>query len=245
LTFNGIEYLTQLQSLQLISCHGIKDQIFQSLLIIPEPIKIKSLKVIGEVPGIPMLFQKIGSYLECLELNLISDRKAFGSIIHYCDRIKYLKLDEIGYWNLSILYEIITHLNKHLKYLSVRSDNLYAIIGNKHGLEISSMILRGLGSRLPDSLQYLSLNLMINPNDLKTFLENCKHIVGLNKLLVTNSNNKDIDITFNVLKEFVKDEKVKHFAYQVSNWWLNSYNLEPNEKLKKHGDLVVNFSDFN
>ncbi len=107
---------------------------------------------------------------------------------------------------------------------------------------------------MPDSLEYLDLCLTIDPNDLKPFLVNCKHI-ELNKLLVRNNNIKNTDITFNIFKEFVREKKVKNFAYYVSSLF-DSNNLKHQNlaklvdeaqsfvKMKKYNDLVVRISDF-
>ncbi len=160
---------------------------------------------------------------------------------------------EIGYGNILQLYDIITHLDENLKYLSLQNKYYYS--GNEGNSKISSTILKGLGQILPGSSEYLDLDLRINPNDLKIFLENCKYMVGLDKLLVRNSNNTDVDITFNMLKEFVREKKVKNFAYRVFSYFnpdvLKHHNLEKlvNEaqgfiKIKKYSDLVVNFDIF-
>jgi len=116
------------------------------------------------------------------------------------------------------------------------------------------MILKELGQILPDSLKYLNLDLEIFPNGLKIFLDNFKH-VGLNKLLVRNNNDKNIDVTFNLLKEFVKNNKIKNLAYLVNNNF-NPHNLEHRKLemlvseaqsfviMKRYNDLVVRISDF-
>ena len=114
-----------------------------------------------------------------------------------------------------------------------------------------------MGQILPDSLEHLDLNLSIDPNDLKTFLNNCRHLVGLDKLLVKNCSSNNIDIILNVLKDFVKGNKVKNFAYQVGNSFrFNPDNLEHRAlenlandiqnfvKMKRYSDLVVRISDF-
>jgi len=238
-TFDKLLHLKRLQSLQFVCCQDLKTQNFQSLLDDPLPLKIKSLKVIGKTLGIELLLRKVGPYLENLELKLWKDlerNEAFKSMLNHCDRIKFLYIFWINHENIPRLYELIK-INKHLKYLSI--VNIFP--------STSSTILKSLGPILPDSLEYLDLSLIINPNDLKVFLENCKHVVGLNKLLIRNGNSKDIVITFNVLRKFVKEEKIKNFTYQID---FNIDNLEQEfEKLanqtvgmKKYGDLVVNIS---
>ncbi len=252
LTFDGLKYLTQLESLQFYHCYGLTIQAFQPLLGITVPLKIKSLRVFSLTSGIDLLIQKVGSYLENLELDLTdTERKnAFKSIVNYCDKIKFLYLYRIDDKDLPQLCKLITHLNKHLKYLYLENKHL----GGRGNLN-SSAILRDLGQTLPDSLEYLELNLEIDPNDLKHFLDNCKHIVGLDKLLVRNSNTKNLDITFNALKEFVMENNVNYLAYLVEcipdssnsehqNLRKLVKEIQPFVKMKRYIDLICRNSRF-
>src|SRR6266498_3815297 len=123
LSFDGFKHLTQLKSLQLIWCAGLTTRFFQSLLDLPAPLKIKSLKVVGQTSGITLLFQKIGFYLEHLQLEIYKyaeREKAFESIINNCDKIQFLYLSEIGYKIIPQLFKLIAHLDKHLRYLSIQ-----------------------------------------------------------------------------------------------------------------------------
>jgi len=115
------------------------------------------------------------------------------------------------------------------------------------------MILKGLGQTLPNSLEYLDLKLSIDPDYMKIFLDHCKH-VGLNKLLVKNNNSMEVDVTFNILKEFVREQKVENFAYLVDRLFnpdnLMHQNLERlvNElqsfvKMKRYDDLILKIFD--
>jgi len=122
--------------------------------------------------------------------------KAFESIVNYCDKVQFLYLYEIGKENIHQVFKLITHVSRHLKYLTLQS--------NEHNVKII----------LPDSLKYLDLCFAIDQNDLKIFLDNCKHI-RLDDLLVQNYNLKNVDITFRVLKEFVEEKKLKKFAYHI------------------------------
>lgn len=56
-------------------------------MIDPFPLKIKSLKVDSNISGIDLLLQKVGSYLENLNLRIYDDieqRKAYESVVIYC-----------------------------------------------------------------------------------------------------------------------------------------------------------------
>ncbi len=243
LIFEGLQYLTQLESLQFDDCQGIT--ISQSLFDHPNSLKIKTLKVNGRISGIALLIQKVGPYLVHLDLRIsddIENEKAFESIINHCDKIKYLHISLFKDKDIYQLYKLITHIDNRLKYLSLE---IYTF---------NSMILKELGQILPDSLEYFNLNLAIDPDELKNFLNECEH-VGLNKLLVRNKNEKNVDVTFDILKEFVKGKKIENFAYEVSSRFnpnnLEHHNLEKlvNEfqsilMMKRYDDLIIEIYDF-
>ncbi len=232
-------------------------RVFQSLIDIPT-LKIRSLKVDNEVSritGVDLLIRRVGLYLEHLEIGIGEEterEKVFESIINSCDKIKLLYLYDIGDKNIPQLFKLITQFNKHLKYLSLQIK-YYCAYNIENNLKTSSMILKGLGQILPDSLEYLDLCLTINSKDLKTFLNNCKN-VRLDKLLVQNHHCKNVDITFKVLKKFVEKTKVKNFAYHT-NVHFNPKNsehrnlekliskIQPFVKMKRYNDLVIKFSD--
>src|SRR6266542_3321453 len=133
LSFDGLRYLTQLKSLQFIGCKGLTTQVFQPLLDIPT-LKIRSLKIDdSQTSGIDLLIQKVGSYLEHLELSLdkCTERKnAFKSIVDYCDKIQFLYLDCIWFEDIPQIFKIITHLGGHLKYLYLENSYSYIIQSN-------------------------------------------------------------------------------------------------------------------
>jgi hypothetical protein len=70
--------------------------------------------------GNGFITQNVSLHLENLELNIFIKKKAYESIINYCDKIKFFRLTNISYENIRQFYELILHLNKHLKYLSLQ-----------------------------------------------------------------------------------------------------------------------------
>ncbi|CAG8574825.1 6994_t:CDS:1 [Funneliformis mosseae] len=213
-SLNGLNYLVHLESLQFKQCKGITVQVFRPLLDISTPLKIKTLTLDGlsmEITFIQSLFQKIGSFLENLEIKLVIERKIiYESIINHCNKVQFLHISEIEHVDIVQLFKLITHVRKHLKYLSlqIRNHRQPCLIESDYDdqqLRVSSMILTNLGQILPDTLKYLELKLEIDPINLKIFLDNCKHIVGLNSLLVINKSQNDI--IFDVLKEFVREKR--------------------------------------
>ncbi|CAG8724269.1 10621_t:CDS:2, partial [Funneliformis mosseae] len=123
--------------------------------------------------------------------------------------IQFLHISGIVHVDIVQLFKLITHVRKHLQYLSLQIRNhrqpCFIESDYEQQLRVSSMILTNLGQILPDTLKYLELKLVIDPIKLKIFLDNCKHIVGLNSLLVMN--NSQNDNIFDVLKEFVREKK--------------------------------------
>ncbi|CAI2179745.1 6690_t:CDS:1 [Funneliformis geosporum] len=246
-SLEGIQYLSQLKSLYFFHCRGLTVRAFQSLLVHPNPLKIKTLRVHGRNPGINLLLRKVGLELEHLDLMLFERNereKAFDTIINYCYKIKFLLLSWINSDDTYQLFELITRVNNHIKYLSLE---------NLDSCQLGSNLLKELGQILPDSLRYLVLCIRIDANDLKIFLNNCKHI-KLTHLLVSNFNVKNIDLIFSLLKEFVKKQKVKNFAYQISssfdpnndehrNFEKLFDEIQPFVNMKKYSDLVIKISD--
>ncbi|CAG8566176.1 4195_t:CDS:2 [Funneliformis caledonium] len=258
-SLNGLNSLAHLESLHFKYCEGITVQVFRPLLDIPTPLKIKTLKIVSqieEITLIQLLFQKIGSFLENLEINLWKDTErnnVYESIINYCEKIQFLHLLEIDHVDIPQLIKLIIHVRKHLKYLSLQVKNnrrsciSYRIskIYVNEPLRVSSMILENLGQILPDTLKYLELRLEIDPINLKIFLNNCKHIVGLSRLLVMNKNLNDNKDAFKVLKEFVREKKVMNFAYLVNhNLFIreDEYKIYSSQKL--YSDLIMRVSYF-
>src|SRR5207248_1943531 len=92
----------QLKSLHFINCFGVKLHVFQPLLDITTPLKIKSLTLKSTRADnalIQLLIQKIGAYLENLFIDFIryslelSDYiEALDYIINDCKNIKFLYL---------------------------------------------------------------------------------------------------------------------------------------------------------
>ena len=151
------------------------------------PSRIKSLKLESNNSGIDLLLQNVGLHLENLGFEDMG-KEIYESVINHCDQIWYLYISWIDHNNISRFYKLVSHLNKHLKYLTLR----------KYDTNFVKKILKGLGQILLDTLEYLNLHLKIDPNDFKTFFNHCEH-VKLKKLLVKNFDYKDVDIAFDVL----------------------------------------------
>ncbi|CAG8445178.1 12654_t:CDS:1 [Funneliformis caledonium] len=251
-SFDVLQYFTKLQSLCFDNCGGLDNQAFQPLLDNPASLKVKSLQLGGKISEYSFLLQKIGPHVEDLSVELgFGDiercDKAFKNIITYCRKIKFLHVAYTNNMKIPKMCKLITHINKYLKYLSF--EVLFGV--DDDCSETSSSLLTGLGTALPSSLEYLNLDLVIDPMDLKTFFDSCKHIVGLNKLLVRNRHYESIDETFSIIKEFVNEAKIKEFAYEIENYvkvedpdYLNLEKLVLDVQPKRYSDLIMRIPGF-
>jgi len=246
-SFDGLKYLTNLQSLHFINCLGLNLHIIQPLLDIPSPLRIKSLTIngkVGEITSIQLLFEKIGTFLEYLELSIQDNdvrEDLLECITDHCDKIKFLHLDNIITTSVPQLFRLIANLNHCLKYLTIESSN-YS--------HVSTMILKELSQNLPNSLEYLDLNLLFNQNDLQILLNNYKND-GLKKLLIRNRSYNPSRSTLTALKDFVKKKNLDYLSYKINYISSNTRSLEKLiketqsfVKLVKYEDLALNISDF-
>ena len=148
-------------------------------------------------------------------------------ITNFVNTLKYLTL------------EIKFHNSKHFAYNV--SFNV-----NDNELKTSSMILKELGNLLPFSLYYLDLNLVINPNDLQILFKNHNQFVELKRLLIRNRSSRNLDVTLNVIKEFVKEKNLDFLSYTTrdDSEFYNSLEILVKEvqsfvKMKNYNDLVL------
>ncbi|GBC03181.1 hypothetical protein RclHR1_00500029 [Rhizophagus clarus] len=234
--FDGIQNLNNLESIQFISCKGLK--FIKPLIEKTSPLKIKTLAIMGcEIYNEDFdifynpLFQKIGIFLENLFISFHKNhsKKLLEILLNSCNNIKFLYLTDISYSNINQLLQLITFLNNSLKYLTinVRFVNWYDNELNdnyQRSLKTSSKILKRLGQELPSELKYLNLSfILIDSDDLQQFFENSKR-VKFEKILLRTRNN-DIHPILNVLQDFIKDnDNLKYIAYEKGS--INSIDDE-------------------
>ncbi|CAI2162573.1 2177_t:CDS:1 [Funneliformis geosporum] len=250
LSFRGLKYLTQLKSLHVIECLRL-NHVIQPLLDIPTPLKINSLTISCKITTIvllQLLFQKIGSYLEHLELSIYNNimrGKALESIIENCDKIKFLNLNNLNVIDNPRLFKLITNSSDHLKYLSLKYNN--------YNLGVNVDSLEGLGQILTGSLEYLNLCLPFNPGNLRSFLNSYRG-GGIKKLIIRNKNYNTTHGTLNDLKDFVKTKDLNYLSYRIENEYYDDNVIHVLEelvkeiliyvKMKNYEDLIVKISDF-
>ncbi|CAG8736538.1 16708_t:CDS:2, partial [Funneliformis mosseae] len=228
-SFHGLRHLTQLKSLHVIECLRL-NHVIQPLLDIPTPLKINSLTIsckITTIVPLQLLFQKIGPYLEHLELgiyNNIMREKALESVIEHCDKIKFLHLSNLNVIDNPRLFKLITNSSDHLKYLTLEYNNF--------NLDNKADSLEGLGQLLTGTLEYLNLNLPFNPGSLRTFLNGYRG-GRIKKLIIRNRNYNSTLDTSNALKDFVKTKNLDYLSYRIENEYYDDNVIHVLEELIK------------
>ncbi|CAI2161642.1 17230_t:CDS:2 [Funneliformis geosporum] len=166
--------------------------------------------------------QKFGKTIRNLVLSLNGFRSNDipEAILDFCERIDFLHLANISHKNISSVLQVVKFLSKSLRYLTLevtKCNWIYAGCdeNKKDSLDINSELLRSLGVILPKQLIYLNVYLIIiDPNDLREFLEMCKEI-HFTKLLIRTKNQKDTEEILDILTEFVKETKcLKYLTYE-------------------------------
>src|SRR5947199_9216044 len=124
--------------------------------------------------NLPQFIQKIGPYLKNLVLDVYKDGlshedELFDTIIEFCEKIKFLHLQNIDLINIPQLSKMIFKFENYLKYLTLEvrfkygNNNPYHCCYNadvydiKKSLKVSSMFLEEL-SKFITLLEFKSCN---------------------------------------------------------------------------------------
>ncbi|CAG8640575.1 9413_t:CDS:2, partial [Rhizophagus irregularis] len=267
-SFQGLEYLENLESLQFFHCYPVlKLEIVQHLSEIKN-LRIKTLAIVNnnnyitrgnlyiDILQYQLLLHKIGSHLENLILSIDFDIKKdiFQSILHYCEKIKFIHFTKLNHDNIPDLNDLILNFSNTLKYLTLDIDCIRIttpymedddsnVIQNMK--KTSTLLLQQLGQLLPPTLEYIDLFLIIDPINLEIFLNNIKHIKNLKKLLLRNSREFYLDENLKLLKDFIIEMfSIKYFSYRIGKgadtleWDLGGNNSKEKEKSKEFESFV-------
>ncbi|CAG8601188.1 1482_t:CDS:1, partial [Funneliformis caledonium] len=223
------------------------NQMFQPLIDNPTSLKVRSLRLIGELTEYSSLLQKIGPHVENLVIKLFThdESNALESVIKYCTKVRFLQISSIDTYDIPQVCELITSIGAHLEYLSLKI--LFAL--NIPCIFISSKLLDELGPVLSNhssSLKYLNLFLSIDPIFMRNFLDEVQDI-NLKKLLIRNCHYEDVDVAFDVLKEFAEEQMIDDFVYEIVDYFcihtkVRDYIDEVQKN--KYPDLVFRIPDF-
>ncbi|CAB4403175.1 unnamed protein product [Rhizophagus irregularis] len=182
------EQLNVLESVHILYCYPSIIQLFN----LTKPFKLKSLlmdqRSILHIESLKLLLQKSGDYLENIgfETSMNNELKLqlLNLIKIYCFNIKFIDLNGLDNQNILPAFYIIENIQRNLNYISINLANFNSENFARH-IELSSIILRNLGQILPNRLEYLSLALKLNINDLEVFFNNSQNIF-IRKLLIKN-----------------------------------------------------------
>ncbi|CAG8618007.1 4523_t:CDS:1 [Funneliformis mosseae] len=246
-SFETLNSFTSLHYLLFQHSDGLKNQMFQPLIDNPTSLKVRSLRLIGELTEYSSLLQKIGPHVENLVIKLFThdESNALESVIKYCTKVKFLQISSIDTYDIPQVCELITSIGAHLEYLSLKI--LFAL--NLPCIFISSKLLDELGPVLSNhssSLKYLNLFLSIDPIFMRNFLDEVQDI-NLKKLLIRNCHYEDVDVAFDVLKEFAEEQMIDDFVYEIVDFFcihtkVRDYIDEVQKN--KYPDLVFRIPDF-
>ena len=170
-------------------------------------------------------------------------KKVFNSVIEFCEKIRFLRLNIIDSDDFTKLSKMIHKFNDSLKYLTIETKSTTAI---------SSIILSELGKILPHSLFYLDLRLFLDSKYLQIFFEDCSQIELKRLLFKVSCYNKCKDCNLKIIKDFVKGKNIESLAYNITldhNKVLckNLENLieeiQSFVRMDMHDDLVIKISN--
>ncbi|RGB39193.1 hypothetical protein C1646_740245 [Rhizophagus diaphanus] len=183
-------------------------------------------------------------------------RQLLELVVKYCTNIKYFDLAGPDDNNINPTFNLIKNNMQNLNYIFIEFDLEFDDYNlSDDVIKISSIILQNLGQILPLRLEYLCLELSINMNDLKIFLNNSQNTF-IKKLLIKNivqDENDNHILSF--IKDFIKKKNmVKYLAF--SEFLDDNYNDlfslkdEVNEfklynvEVQKYSDLYIRTYDF-
>ncbi|GBC08695.1 hypothetical protein RclHR1_08310003 [Rhizophagus clarus] len=209
-----LDQLIVLESIHILYCLSLNSNFIQQIINMTRPFKLRSLfnsEFLQIDESLELLLQKSGDYLENLGLfgNGLN-QQLLELIIKFCFKIKFLDLSGVDNININSILNLIKNLNQNLYYLSIHQSS--------DDLALGSIILRKLGQIIPLRLEYLSLTLMINPNDFEIFLKNSQNVF-IKKLLLRNKiQEKTYDILPYIKDYVMKENRVKYLAFEEINF---------------------------
>jgi hypothetical protein len=231
--------LNGLESIHIIYCDSLNSDFVQQIIKVIKPFKLRSLIMdqILNIESLQLLLQKFGDSIENFGFGCMSDeynepkRQLLKLVAKYCTKIRYFDSGEPDDINI---YPLIENYKQNINYLVIGVDT-YG--DDTFNIEISSTVLQNLGQVLPSKLEYLSLSLSFNINDLKIFLNNSQNIF-IKKLLISNIiTNEFKNILFYIKEYFMKKERIKYLAILETIL----YNSLDNEELFSLKDEVDEF----
>jgi hypothetical protein len=259
----AFEQLNVLESIHILNCYPINTMFVQQIINLTKPFKLKSLfmdkRSVPHIDSLKLLLQKSGDHLEYVGFESSIDYELklhlFKLFQNYCIKIKFLSLlgfdDKISFPALELVKEVQHNLN----YLIINFSQ-FGYDQISYDDKLSSIILHNLGQILPDRLEYLSMALKFNINDLEVFFKNSQNVF-IRKLLIRNKFYQENENVLPCIKEYVmKEKRVSYLAMEnlpvTNNERRDLYYLKDEVKefklydiqVKKYNYLCIQVSDF-
>ncbi|GES79272.1 hypothetical protein GLOIN_2v1784893 [Rhizophagus clarus] len=229
--FNEVfEQLNVLDSIHILYCYSFDSTIIQHIINLTKPFKLRSLFMddsssILQVEQLRLLLQKFGIYLENFGFELPSYElklHLFSLIKIYCNNIKFIDVLGFDDQNVFSMLDLIENVQKNLNYLNI---NFYQFGYNSqlsYDNKLSSTILQNLGKILFNRLEYLSLALKINSDDLEKFFKDSQNIF-ISKLLIRNKLYQESDTILPCIKKYaMKEKRISYIAMENLPTYSNS-----------------------
>jgi hypothetical protein len=218
--FNEVfEQLNVLESIHFLYCYPLNSAIIQQFINLTKPFKLKSLLMHGnfQIEPLKLLLQKSGNYLENIgfETSISNNIKLqlFKLVKIYCIKIKFINLLGFDEQNIFSAFDLIKNIQQNLNYLSINFCQ-FGYDQLSYDDKLSSTILQNLGQVLPYKLEYLSLALKININDLEVFFNNSQNTF-IRKLLIRNKLYQENENILSCFKKYVmKEKRVSYLAIE-------------------------------
>jgi hypothetical protein len=233
------EQLDGLESFHIINCLLPSDSIEQ-FLSITKPVKLRSLFIntMDDIERIQSLLEIYGENLENIKFGKIIDKeKIIKLMIKHCPKIRYFELREFARdQNILSAFDFIKNIGCNLNYLIIILSRDY---------DFGSTILLELGQILPKKLKYLNLEIKINFDDFKIFLNNSRDTF-IEKLLISNKGSHDENdekILIHLKEHNLEIKRINYLAYIKGNSMnLSSIKNEAKE-FRSYGIRVLNYFD--
>ncbi|PKC63510.1 hypothetical protein RhiirA1_537711 [Rhizophagus irregularis] len=246
ITINIIEILEKLNGLEsfhILNCKLNFDNI-QQLINITKPFKLRSLfinMIVVNIEQFQLLLEVYGKYLENIKFGKLSDNeskeKLINLMIKYCPKIRYFELHKsVDDRNIHSTFNLIKNIGYNLNYLDINFPQNF---------NLCSIILQELGQILPKKLKYLNLNIIINLNDFKIFLNNSKNTF-IEKLLILNNNSNDENderILIYLKEHNMKIKRLNYLAYVKGNGVNLSCMKNEAKEFRSYGIQILNYND--
>ncbi|CAB5182246.1 unnamed protein product [Rhizophagus irregularis] len=184
---------------------------------------------VSQIESLELLLQKFGNYLENIGFESSIDHEfkfqLFNLAKIYCNKIKFLEILEFDDQNIYSSFNLMKNIQHNLNYLSINFCQ-FGCYQLSYDDKLSSIVLQNLGQILPYRLEYLSLALKFNINDLEVFFKNSKNTF-IKKLLIRNKMYQESEEILPCIKKYaMKEKRIANLAIESLLYYSNNVRKE-------------------